>query len=223
MHDVCAEAACIEFQGSNRCCLINQEIAQLRNEETAGELCLNEMVLSCLVTHTGQIAVVGACMRPDTMIFRGILAIPVVHEAEAVADCQHPGPMRIVELCVEIAHQGLLAVLVEIAGVIVVHLSADHQPEVGCEDGGVEFDKAVRIAVAHLVGDAGGSGVVAAYLGKENGIVLEGVGVGQHEPYITVVIWQGCNHVRVEDLLFGIVKLLVRFDDEPVARAHLPV
>ena len=131
--------------------------------------------------------------------------------------------MCIVELCVEIAHQGLLAALVEIAGVIVVHLSADHQPEVGCEDGGVEFDKAVRIAVAHLVGDAGGSGVVAAYLGKENGIVLEGVGVGQHEPYITVVIWQGCNHVRVEDLLFGIVKLLVRFDDEPVARAHLPV
>ena len=69
MHDVCAEAACIEFQGSNRGSLINQEIAHLRNKETAGEQRLDEMVLTCLVAYAGQIAVVGAIMRPDTMIW----------------------------------------------------------------------------------------------------------------------------------------------------------
>lgn len=56
-------------------------------------------------------------------------------------------------------------------------LYADRLAIAGGEDGGVEFNKAIGITVAHLGADAGGSGVVGTCLGKENGIVAEGVGV----------------------------------------------
>ena len=222
MGEVGPVVASIVSQDCRWCSLIDQEITHLGDEEATGELRLEEAA-PCLIAHAGQVAVVVALMRPHALVFRVVQAVPEVHHAVAVAEREHPGAVGIVKLCVEVGHQVLFAVPADMPGVLIIHLSADHQPEVWGEDGGVEFDKSVGIAVTHLVAVVRGSGVVAANLGKEDGIVVEGVGVGEHEVYITVVGRMDSNQVRVEDLLFTVIKLLESLDEEPVVLADLPV
>ena len=104
-----------------------------------------------------------------------------------------------------VGHQVLLAVPTEIAGVLVVHLRTHHQPQVGGKHGGVEFYKSVGIAVTHPVAVAGFPGVVAAYLGKQDGIIFEAVGVRQHKADIAVIVRMGLEQFGVENLLFVVV------------------
>ena len=47
--------------------------------------------------------------------------------------------------------------------------------------------------------------------------------IGQHESHITTVERSRFDHLRVEIFLFGIVKLLIGFDDEFVARGGIPM
>ena len=79
-------------------------------------------MVSFLVTYTGQIGVVVALMCPDATVFRVVLAVLEIHHAEMVAECQRPRSMGVVELCVEVGLQILFAVLIDMPGVLVVHL-----------------------------------------------------------------------------------------------------
>ena len=196
MSEVGAVTACVESTGVGRSRLIYQEIVYLRNEETACEQPLEEMA-SRLVAYTGEITVVVSIMRPQALVHRVVLAVPVVHHTEAIAERQHPGAMGIIELGIEVGHQVLFAPLADIPSVLVVHLSTDYQPEVGREEGGIEFDKGVGIAVT-LLGVTGRTGVVAADLGKEQGIVLESMRVRQHEASVPIIKRKSFGQARAE-------------------------
>ena len=180
MGEVGAIAVGIVFEVGGGSCFVDEEIADFRIEESAGDECLQEVV-PCLVAHAGQIAMVIALMCPEAVVFGVVLAIPVVHHAVTVAKGEHPRAVGVVELYVEVADGMLSAILPDIPGVFVVHLCTKHQPEVTSEERRVELNEAVRIGITDMRAVAGGSGVVGTYLGKEYGIVVEGVGVGEHE------------------------------------------
>ena len=131
--------------------------------------------------------------------------------------------MGIVKLCIDIGHHALLTVLADIPGVLVVNLSTHHQPEVWGEDGGVQLYETIGIADAHLVAAISVPGVVTTYLSKEDGIVLEGMRVGEHKAHITVVGNEIIHWLGVDILLLAVAKLLESLDDKPIALAHLPI
>ena len=106
--------------------------------------------------------------------------------------------MRIVELRIKISLQVLFAVLTHVPSVLIIHLSTDHQPKIGGEDGGIEFDKAVGITVTHLETIIERPGVVASHLSKENRIILEGVGVRKYKIDVTVIVGKGFGKFRIE-------------------------
>ena len=140
------------------------------------------------VAHTGQIGMVVAHMGPHTAICRVILSVPEIHDAEAIAKRHQPRTMGIVHLCIKIGLQVLLTVLTDIPGILVIHLRTDHQPKVGCENRGVEFDKTIGIVVTHLFMVVGRAGIVAPRLNKEDGIIMIGMRVREHKPKITTVV-----------------------------------
>ena len=57
MGKIGAIAASIVFEVGGRCSIVDEEVADLRNEEPSGEECLHK-VASCLVAYAGQIGVI---------------------------------------------------------------------------------------------------------------------------------------------------------------------
>ena len=57
MGKIGAIAASIVFEVGGRCSIVDEEVADLRNEEASGEECLHK-VASSLVAYAGQIGVI---------------------------------------------------------------------------------------------------------------------------------------------------------------------
>ena len=131
--------------------------------------------------------------------------------------------MGVVNLCIEVGLQTLLTVLTCIPCILVVHLSTNHQPQVGCKDRRIQFHKTIGIVIPHLTFNLGISGIVGSRLCKEDSIVLEGMRVREHHPAVTIVGRYHICQVGIIQLLLMTAKHLESFDDEPVLTADTPI